>query len=74
MRWVDVPSLEVHRSAQNNEPLGGGLVRFRSGGFAADIRFDETGLVLAYPGIAKRLLVNGAGSCSRASRPGGRRA
>ena len=55
MRWVDVPSLEVHRSEQRYEPLGNGLVRYRSGGFTADISFDETGLVVAYPGLAKRI-------------------
>jgi hypothetical protein len=55
MRWVDVPSLEVHRSEQRYEPLGNGLVHFRSGGFSADISFDETGLVLDYPGLARRV-------------------
>ncbi len=54
MRWVDVPSLQVSRSEQRYEPLGNGLVRFTSGGFTADIRFDEAGFVLAYPGIANR--------------------
>lgn len=56
MRWVQVPSLEVHRSEQRYEPLGGGLVRFRSGAFISDISFDEVGLVLDYPGLAKRVL------------------
>lgn len=55
MRWVDVPSLEVSRSAQRYEPLGDGLVRFRAGAFEADIRFDEDGYVLDYPGIGKRV-------------------
>jgi hypothetical protein len=55
MRWVDVPSLEVSASEQRYEPLGGGAVRFRAGTFTADIRFDEDGLVLEYPGIARRL-------------------
>jgi hypothetical protein len=31
MRWVDVPSLKVHRSEQRYEPLGNGLVRYRAG-------------------------------------------
>jgi hypothetical protein len=55
MRWVDVPTLEVSPSAQQYEPLGGGLVRFRAGGFGADIRFDEDGYVVDYPGIGSRV-------------------
>jgi hypothetical protein len=55
MRWVDVPSLEIQVSEQRYEPLGEGLVRFRAGTFTADIRFDEAGLVVEYPGIATRL-------------------
>ena len=51
MRWVDVPTLEVSRSEQRYEPLGDGLVRFRSGAFEADIRFDDDGYVVHYPGI-----------------------
>lgn len=56
MRWIDVPSLDVTMSEQRYEPLGDGRVRFSSAGFAADIRFDEAGFVLDYPGIAKRVL------------------
>jgi len=54
MRWVDVPSLEVTTSKQRYEPLGNGLIRFRSGSFTADIQFDENEFVLDYPGIARR--------------------
>jgi hypothetical protein len=54
MCWVDVPSLEVSRSEQRYEPLGNGEVRFTAGQFEADIRFDEAGFVLDYPGIATR--------------------
>jgi hypothetical protein len=54
MRWVDVPSLEVTISEQRYEPLGDGLVRFRSGTFTADIQFDEQEFVVDYPGIARR--------------------
>jgi Putative glycolipid-binding len=54
MRWVDVPSLEPSTSEQRYEPLGGGRVRFRSGSFTADIRFDEDAFVVDYPGIAQR--------------------
>lgn len=55
MRWVDVPTLEVSRSEQRYEPLGDGLVRFRSGPFGADIRFDDDGYVVHYPGIGTRV-------------------
>jgi hypothetical protein len=55
MTWVDVPSLEVHRSEQHYEPLGDGLVRFRSGSFVADIRFDDDGFVVHYPRLAERV-------------------
>jgi uncharacterized protein len=55
MCWVDVPSLEVTTSKQRYEPLGSSQIRFTSGEFAADIRFDELGYVLDYPGIATRL-------------------
>src|SRR5262249_12008313 len=51
MRWVDVPSLTVHLSEQRYEPLGDGVVRFRSGDFVSDITFDSDGFVLSYPGI-----------------------
>jgi hypothetical protein len=54
MSWVDVPSLEVRRSEQRYEPLGECIVRFTAGEFTADIRFDEAGFVLDYPGIATR--------------------
>jgi len=55
MRWVDVPSLKVTSSEQRYEPLGRGQVRFTAGDFTADIRFDELGYVLDYPGIATRV-------------------
>jgi hypothetical protein len=55
MRWIDVPSLEVHRSEQRYEPLGGGVVRFTAGDFTADIAFDDAGFVLDYPGIGRRV-------------------
>lgn len=54
MRWVDVPSLEVSRSEQVYEPLGDGVVRFQAGDFTAEIRFDQSGFVVEYPGIARR--------------------
>jgi hypothetical protein len=54
MRWVDVPSLEITASEQRYEPLDDRLIRFSSGGFTADIQFDEDGFVVNYPGIARR--------------------
>jgi hypothetical protein len=62
MRWIDVPSLEVTNSEQRYEPLGEGRVRFTAGEFAADIRFDELGYVLDYPGIATRVWTSADGS------------
>jgi hypothetical protein len=55
MRWVDVPSLEVSRSEQRYEPRGDGVVRYSSGSFTADIAFDADGLVVEYPGLARRV-------------------
>ena len=55
MIWVDVPSLEVTRSEQRYEPLRPGVVRFRSGDFAADIEFAEDGFVARYPELAVRV-------------------
>jgi hypothetical protein len=58
MCWVDVPTLDVIRSEQRYEPLGDGHVRFSAGSFTAEIRFDQSGFVLDYPGIATRTSAN----------------
>lgn len=55
MCWIDVPTLEIVRSKQGYEPLGNGLIRFTAGEFTADVRFDEAGFVLDYPGVATRV-------------------
>jgi hypothetical protein len=55
MRFVSVPDLAVVEAEQRYEPLGEGRVRFSSGDFAADLTFDDTGLVLEYEGLAERL-------------------
>ena len=55
MAFVDVPSLEVTSSEQRYEPLGGTLVRFRSGTFVADLEFDDEGFVVRYEGLAERV-------------------
>jgi hypothetical protein len=54
MALVDVPSLEVVRSEQRYEPFAPGLVRFRSGDFAAMLELDGDGFVVRYPGLAAR--------------------
>ena len=58
MRWVDVPSLKISISEQRYQPLGNGRVRFTTGGFTADIQFDDDGFVVHYPGIANRRLAS----------------
>ena len=55
MTFVDVPFLEVSRPEQRYEPLGGGVVRFRSGSFVADLDFDADGFVVRYEGLAERV-------------------
>jgi uncharacterized protein len=55
MRWISVPELEVDESPQRYEPLGGGVVRFTSGSFVADIEFDGDGFVSRYEGLAERV-------------------
>jgi hypothetical protein len=56
MAWVDVPSLEVTRSAQRYEPAGPGRVRFvgLDDGFTAELDLDADGFVQHYPGLAAR--------------------
>ena len=53
MAFVTVPDLTVTRSEQRYTPLGGGRVNYLSGDFTADIQFDEQGVVLNYPHVAK---------------------
>jgi hypothetical protein len=55
MRFVQVPSLEVVRSLQRYEPLGGRTVRFSSGDFVANIQFDADGFVTVYEGFLERV-------------------
>jgi Putative glycolipid-binding len=55
MAWVEVPSLEVHRSEQIYEPIRPGLIRFRSDDFEADIEVDDEGFVVHYHGLARRV-------------------
>jgi hypothetical protein len=55
MAFVTVPELTVTRSEQRYTPLGDGRVNFASGGFSADIHFDEHGLVRLYEGYLERV-------------------
>jgi hypothetical protein len=64
MLWISVPDLSVHGSAQRYTHLetrgpDSRLVRFEAVGegetFAADVTFDRDGLVVDYPGIARRI-------------------
>jgi hypothetical protein len=55
MAFVTVPELAVTRSEQRYTPLGDGRVNYASGGFSADIHFDEDGLVGLYEGYLERL-------------------
>jgi hypothetical protein len=55
MSFVAVPSLEVTQSEQRYEPLGEGVIRYRSGSFVADIAFDAEGFVTRYEGLAERV-------------------
>jgi hypothetical protein len=55
MAWVSLPDLKVHRSGQRYEHLEPGLVRFSDDdGFTADLELDADGLILTYPGLARR--------------------
>ena len=61
MVWISVPDLGLRRSAQRytfvEESTEGRLVRFEAidADFVADVVFDERGLVVDYPGIARRI-------------------
>ncbi|MFJ8826416.1 putative glycolipid-binding domain-containing protein [Streptomyces sp. NPDC102467] len=59
MAWVAVPALTVEPSRQTYTHLGptehGARVRYAAGDFRADVEFDEEGLVLDYPGLARAL-------------------
>ncbi|WP_225792832.1 putative glycolipid-binding domain-containing protein [Agrococcus sediminis] len=57
MAWVEVPSLRVLRSGQRYGSHDAGRVRYASGdrGFQAELVVDEDGLVVDYPGLARRV-------------------
>ena len=49
-----VPSLEVVAARQTYTALGGNRVRYQDDSFAADLTLDDSGYVVAYPGLAAR--------------------
>jgi hypothetical protein len=55
MAWVAVPGLTVTPSPQRYSFLRPGIVRYESldSDFVAEISFDQHGIVLDYPGIAR---------------------
>jgi uncharacterized protein len=55
MAFVEVPTLNVRRSAQRYTPKGEHVVGYASGDFAADIEFDADGFVLRYDGFLERV-------------------
>ncbi len=61
MAWVAVPALTVHAEGQLYRHISSGpghhVVRYEAtdGSFAADITLDADGVVIDYPGIARRL-------------------
>ena len=55
MQFVRVPEPDVVCSEQRYEPLGGRVVRYSSGSFAADIEFDADGFVTVYEGFLERV-------------------
>jgi hypothetical protein len=56
MAWVSVPDLAIHVDEQRYEHVRPGVVRFsQPSGFSAELELDEDGLVVVYPGIARRV-------------------
>jgi uncharacterized protein len=55
MNYVEVPGLTTRPVAQVYEPLGHRVVRYRSGGFQADIEFDADGVVTHYQDYLERV-------------------
>jgi hypothetical protein len=57
MAWVALPALTVTRSDQRYEPIDTHHVRYTSASrdFTAELEFDDDGLVVSYPGLAKRI-------------------
>ncbi|HEY7437906.1 MAG TPA: putative glycolipid-binding domain-containing protein [Acidimicrobiia bacterium] len=55
--WVSVPDLRVQPDGQRYTSVGENLIRYDAldGSFSATITVDDDGLVVDYPGIARRI-------------------
>lgn len=53
--WVRLPDLSVHLVHQTYSSTAPGAVTFRWDDVTADLTVDERGLVIDYPGLAKRI-------------------
>jgi hypothetical protein len=69
MVWISVPDLSLHPSAQRYTHIEARaaderVIRFEAIGegddFRAEVIFDSDGLVVDYPGIARRIRARGA--------------
>lgn len=57
MAWVSVPDLGIHLSHQRYEHVAAGeqpVVRYSDPDFTAELTLDSDGLVVLYPGLARR--------------------
>jgi uncharacterized protein len=59
MAWVRVPDLSVHLAEQHYASVrsedGMAVIRYSSGLFSADLRVDQRGIVVDYPGLAQQI-------------------
>lgn len=55
MCFVRHPEIVKERSRQRYTPLGDHIIHYSSGGFEADIEFDEEGFVTLYHGYLERI-------------------
>jgi hypothetical protein len=70
MAWVSVPDLELLASPQRYEHVRtggpGAIVRFLDrglfDGFTAELPLDRDGLVIDYPGLARRIVASAPAS------------
>jgi uncharacterized protein len=53
--YVSVPELDVRKVRQRYTRLSGTRFRYESGSFRRDLSLDESGFVLDYPGLWRRL-------------------
>jgi uncharacterized protein len=53
--WVSLPDLSVRLVRQCYTSSDSGVITFRQNDFSADLTVDDHGLVLDYPGLARRV-------------------